>query len=312
MRDTWRRTLPPDGRRSLETLTATLIGETSTSATNSDIFPLEAWRTRLPGLAASYQSAKPVPHIYLPNMLAAQAAIEAADDFPDASTSAWTHYQHQNENKHGMTKRELFPSRLGEVCDALNSPSFVEWLSELTGIENLMADPTLEGGGLHQSGRGGFLNVHTDFSHHHYNTHWKRRINLIVYLNEDWQQDWGGALELWDSEMKHCVVKYPPAFNTAIIFNTDEKSYHGFPEPLQCPQNRNRKSLALYYYTLDTNKRSPQRSTNYRARPEDGALKAAMIWIDKQAVHYYSKAKAKFGFSDEIASRLLDRFSRRK
>lgn len=296
----------------METLTATLIGETSTSATNSDIFPLEAWRTRLPGLAASYQSAKPVPHIYLPNMLAAQAAIEAADDFPDASTSAWTHYQHQNENKHGMTKRELFPSRLGEVCDALNSPSFVEWLSELTGIENLMADPTLEGGGLHQSGRGGFLNVHTDFSHHHYNTHWKRRINLIVYLNEDWQQDWGGALELWDSEMKHCVVKYPPAFNTAIIFNTDEKSYHGFPEPLQCPQNRNRKSLALYYYTLDTNKRSPQRSTNYRARPEDGALKAAMIWIDKQAVHYYSKAKAKFGFSDEIASRLLDRFSRRK
>ena len=253
-----------------------------------------------------------MPHIHLLDFLNPLYAEEAALDFPDCSTGAWTHYQHQNENKHGMTKRQLFPARLGDVCDALNTPEFLEWLSELTGIPGLMADPSLEGGGLHQSGRGGFLNVHTDFSHHHYNTNWKRRINLIVYFNEGWQEQWGGALELWDSEMQACVVKYQPLFNHAVIFNTDERSYHGFPDALQCPEQSSRKSLALYYYTIDEGGLAAKRSTNYRARPEDGILKSTLIWMDKQAVHYYSKAKARFGFSDDLASRILDRFSHKK
>ena len=279
---------------------------------DSQLFPLHYWTAELPELARKYQTALPVPHIYIPTLLNPEGALAAATDFPSSSTSAWTHYQHQNENKHGMTKRQLFPARLGEVCDALNSPAFVEWLSVLTGIEGLMADPTLEGGGLHQSGRGGFLNVHTDFSHHHYNVQWKRRINLIVYFNEGWQEEWGGSLELWDNKMRSCVVKYPPLLNNAIIFNTDEDSYHGFPEPLRCPEQSTRKSLALYYYTLDNGAKAAKRSTNYRARPQDSLLKSTMIWLDKKAVHYYSQAKAKFGFSDELASRILDKFSRKR
>ncbi len=297
----------------METLSATLTEGKSLSPNKySTVVPLDEWTAQLPDLAAQYQSASPVPHIYMSSLLHREAALAAADDFPDASTSAWTHYQHQNENKHGMTRRQLFPARIGEVCDALNSQEFAEWLSVLTGIPGLMADPSLEGGGLHQSGRGGFLNVHTDFSHHHYNTNWRRRINLILYLNTGWQEEWGGALELWDTAMRNCVVKYPPSFNHAIIFNTDDKSYHGFPEPLQCPEGGTRKSLALYYYTLDDGTSTTPRSTNYRARPEDGMLKSAMIWLDKQAVHWYSRAKARFGFSDEFASKVLDKFSRKK
>jgi hypothetical protein len=275
-------------------------------------FPVERWQAQVSLLGREYRGAKPVPHIYLTDFLVPEIAAALEEEFPRPESDAWTHYQHQNENKHGMTKRERFPPRLGEAADALNSPAFVAWLSELTGIPGLLPDSLLEGGGLHQSGPGGYLNVHTDFTHHHYHKNWRRRVNLILYLNEGWQDEWGGAIELWDPQMKHCVAKYPPRMNCAFIFNTNEISYHGFPNPLACPPGRSRKSLALYYYTVEDEMRTAARSTNYRARPQDGALKSAMIWLDKKAVDLYSRAKARFGFSDDAISRILGALSRNK
>lgn len=276
------------------------------------LFPYARWTAELSSLASRYQENIPVPHIFLTDFLTPGIAQIIAEEFPDRQSDAWTHYQHQNENKLGMAKRECFPRELGVIADELNSTEFVSWLSKLTGIPGLMADPMLEGGGLHQSGRGGFLNVHTDFSNHHYHKHWRRRVNLILYLNAGWQEQWGGAIELWDDGMHHCVAKYPPLLNQALIFNTDDRSYHGFPEPLRCPEGVSRKSLALYYYTVDSGEKMNVRSTNYRARPGDGLGKAAMIWLDKQAVDLYSRAKARFGFSDEFASRILGLISKKK
>lgn len=276
------------------------------------LFPYARWNEELPALSREYQANIPIPHIFLEDLLEPQIARMIAEEFPGPKSEAWTHYQHQNENKLGLAKRERFPRDLGLVADELNSPEFVSWLSELTGIPGLMADPMLEGGGLHQSGRGGFLNVHTDFSNHHYHKNWRRRVNLILYLNEGWREEWGGSIELWDGSMHHCVAKYPPLLNQALIFNTDDRSYHGFPEPLQCPEGASRKSLALYYYTVESSENMTVRSTNYRARPEDGAMKAAMIWLDKQAVDLYSRAKARFGFSDELASKILGMISKKK
>jgi Rps23 Pro-64 3,4-dihydroxylase Tpa1-like proline 4-hydroxylase len=276
------------------------------------LVPLDRWRAKLSELGKKYRENLPVPHLYLTDLLTMKGAGALEEEFPRPNSDQWTHYQHQNENKHGMTKRELFPPKLGAGVDELNSPEFVAWLSELTGIPGLLADPSLEGGGLHQSGPGGYLNVHTDFSHHHYHKNWRRRINLILYLNHGWEDAWGGSIELWDPEMRHCVAKYPPRFNCALIFNTNEISYHGFPAPLTCPEGQSRKSLALYYYTEEAGEKGPVRSTNYRARPEDGAMKAAMIWLDKKAVDLYSRAKARFGFSDEFASKVLGKLSRKK
>jgi Rps23 Pro-64 3,4-dihydroxylase Tpa1-like proline 4-hydroxylase len=263
-------------------------------------------------LSAQYRSALPVPHLYMPQLIEEDDAAAAAAEFPSPDTAAWTHYQHQNENKLGMTRRESFPPRIGAVSDALNSPEFLDWLSQLTGIPSLLADPSLEGGGLHQSGRGGFLNVHTDFSHHHYNKHWKRRVNLILYLNQGWREEWGGHIELWDGAMKHQVAKYPPLFNCALIFDTNDISYHGFPEPLRCPEGESRKSLAFYYYTVETEAKSPVKSTNYRARPTDSSVASLKIWLDKQAVNLYSKAKTRFGFSDDFVSNILRKLSKTK
>ena len=280
------------------------------------LFPYERRQWALGGLAEQYSRNEPYPHILLADFLDTEIALEMAREFPQPVTQAWTQYKHANENKLGMPRRELFPALLGAVTDELNSPEFVAWISQLTGIPNLLADPMLEGGGLHQSERGGYLNVHTDFSQHHFRPNWHRRVNLILYLNPDWDESWGGSLELWEKsaegKMTRCVAKYPPLLNHAIIFTTSEKSLHGFPDPLTCPEGQSRKSLALYYYTSEANPGFASHSTEYFARPQDGWTKSAMIWLDKKTVDLYSRAKARFGFSDEVASRVLGWWSGRK
>jgi len=273
------------------------------------LFPYVKWSAQAPALSRQFRENKPYPHLHLREFLDPDVAAEMAAEFPGLETDAWTRYKHQNENKLGLARRSLFPPPLGEVVDELNSPAFLHWLSQVTGIPGLLSDSSLEGGGLHQSGPGGFLNIHTDFTTHHYHKNWHRQVNLILYLNPNWQERWGGAIELWDRDVRQCAVKIPPLFNEALIFQTNDISYHGFPEPLRCPEGESRKSLALYYYTLDP-KVTP-RSTNYRPRPEDGALKSALIWLDKEAVDLYSRAKARFGFSDDLASRILGFLSRK-
>jgi hypothetical protein len=284
----------------------------SASTETLRLFPSSRWTAQLPELSGRYQSAQPFPHIHLSDFLDPDAARSAAEEFPESSSQAWIQYKHFNENKAGLAKRELFPEALGKVVDELNGPEFLDWLSKLTGISNLVADPTLEGGGLHQSARGGFLNLHTDFTMHHHHKNWKRRINLIVYLNPGWELEWGGAIELWDQQMRECCASVPPLLNHALIFSTTDYSYHGFPEKLRCPDGVSRKSLALYYYTIESDASFIGHSTDYKARPTDSKAKSALIWLDKQAVHLYSRAKEKFGISDDAASKILGFFSRKK
>lgn len=284
------------------------------AATKSQVplFDYQRWSDRLPALSRQYQSNQPFPHLHLKDFLEPSVALELMNEFPEATSHAWIQYKHHNENKTGLTKRELFPPRIREVVDELNSPEFLAWLSDVTGIDGLVSDESLEGGGLHQSSRGGFLNVHADFTVHHHNKNWRRRINLIVYLNEGWQPEWGGAIELWNREMSRCEARVQPLLNHALIFNTDEFSFHGFPDRLTCPEGVSRKSLALYYYTPEVDLKAAGRSTNYRARPGDGPLHSTLIWADKQAVNLYSRLKETFGLSDDFASRVLGFLSRKK
>ena len=286
---------------------------TATATTEKPrLFPYGRWGRELPALSRSYSTAAPFPHIHLDNFLDAETASALADEFPAPSSDAWIQYKHFNENKSGLTKREMFPPTFQKVVEELNSPDFLAWLSGLTGIPGLISDPTLEGGGLHQSSRGGFLNMHADFTMHHHHKNWRRRLNLILYLNPVWQAEWHGAIELWDKDMRHCAASVPPLLNHALIFSTTDHSYHGFPEKLTCPENVSRKSLALYYYTIENDPNCVGHSTNYQARPGDAKVKAAVIWLDKKAVHLYSRAKETFGISDDFASKILGFLSRKK
>jgi len=289
-----------------------LMADPATVVVPYSRFPYCKWEPQVEELAKQYRENHPFPHIRLKDFLEPAVARAIAQEFPTHGTEAWTQYKHHNENKLGMTKRELFPPGLGSVADDLNSERFAAWLSRLTGIAGLMPDPSLEGGGLHQSARGGFLNVHTDFSVHHYQKNWRRRVNVLVYLNPIWKDEWGGAIEFWEPSMRRCGAKYPPLLNDAVIFTTDERSLHGFPDPLTCPEDVVRKSLAFYYYTIEHSPKFSLHSTDYRPRPSDGWRTRILIWLDKKAVDLYSRAKIRLGFSDEFASKVLGILSRKK
>jgi hypothetical protein len=269
------------------------------------------WRSQASRLAGQYRSASPFPHIWIDSFLDPDIVRRVVSEFPGPGDTEWIQYKHYNENKLGKSKREEFPALIGRLVDDLNSPAFVSVLAEITGIPGLMPDPMLEGGGMHQTESGGFLNVHADFTMHHYHPRWRRRCNLIIYLNEGWRPEWGGDLELWSRDMSACVTRISPVINRAVVFNTDETSFHGYPDPIRCPPDVTRKSLALYYFTEETDPHVVARSTNYRARPTDGA-KAFFIWADKTALDVYSRLKKRLGFSDEAVSRILKRLSRKK
>jgi len=281
----------------------------STTSVHSVAPTIFAPRTRrLPDLRAEYGAGQPFPHIVLDDFLNPDALESALQEFPDLRSEEWIHYTHVNERKFGLTSRHHFGPSLGTLIDALNGPAFVQWLEQLTGIRGLRADESLEGGGLHQSAQGGFLNVHADFTVHPHHRNWRRRVNLLVYLNHDWQDSYGGHLELWDREVRTCVRKVLPVFNRAVIFSTDPESFHGHPEPLACPAGMTRKSIALYYFTEES-KPAWVRSTEYRARPGDGWRRVS-IRLDNVVLRLYDRIKRALNLDDRFASRMLARLER--
>ncbi len=282
----------------------------TTRIATEPLFDYDHWAASLPTDARTYQQNEPYPHISFDNFLTPSAAEAAMAAFPAVTDAGWIHYVHVNEKKHGLNKMDLLPDPIQAVIREMNSPRFVAYLSQLTGIPNLLSDDSLEGGGLHQSKRNGFLNVHADFTVHPHKRNWRRRVNLLIYLNKDWQPDYRGDLELWDRQMKGVVTKIAPIFNRCAIFNTDEDSYHGLPDPILCPEDMTRKSIALYYFTEEAT--APTlRATNYKARPDDGA-KAILIWLDKKAVAAYTTIKRTFGINDAWISNVLNRLSGKK
>lgn len=152
----------------------------------------------------------------------------------------------EGPHSHGKYYSLHPPNGFLPVYAFFKSEEFVQYLRKLTGIEGLVSDPTNQGAGLSEIVDGGFLRVHADFSHHKHSG-FKRVLNVLFYLNEDWEDDWGGNLELWDNEMKGCQVSICPKLNTMAAFLTSEDSYHGHPSP-QAANGRTRRTLSFYYY----------------------------------------------------------------
>jgi hypothetical protein len=275
--------------------------------TTTHVFDYDKWTAKLPELSKQYQSANPYPYIVLENFLDPAILNECIAEFNRLNESdGWINYKHYNEDKRGLNKIDLLPDTIRGTIDELNSPGFLAWLSKLTGINDLQKDDGLEGGGIHQSTRGGFLNVHADFTVHPHHRNWQRRVNVLVYLNKDWQEEWGGKLELWDRNMKACEQSVLPVFNRCVIFNTDADSYHGHPLPMTCPEGSFRRSIALYYYTVEKN--PMRRATTYQARPGDGSNKL-LVKLDNALVSAYTAIKGKLGANDKMVSSVLRFFS---
>lgn len=221
----------------------------------------------------AYQANTPFPHVVVDNFLSKDSLKIVLDAIPEpdlskqkrdnsAKTQGGMKAQHgkvglNDEGKLNPVMRQLFWE--------LNSQGFLRFLQRLTDIDGLLPDPTLRGGGVHQTKRGGLLRVHADFNKHPvYNL--DRRINFILYLNPDWKEEYGGHLELWDRDVTECQSRVLPILNRCVIFNTSSWSFHGHPHPLTCPDDMYRRSIAMYYYS------------NGRPASDDSDEKHATIW----------------------------------
>jgi Rps23 Pro-64 3,4-dihydroxylase Tpa1-like proline 4-hydroxylase len=200
------------------------------------------------GLRERYQGAAPFPHIAIDDLFDDALLDELLAAFPKSDEIEWRRFESATEKKLGYDYRTVLEERLRWFLYEMNSVPVLQFLEGLTGIEGLIGDPYYGGAGPHQILPGGFLKVHADFNWHPV-LKLDRRLNLLVYLNKDWREEYGGHLELWDREMKACVDRVLPVFNRTVVFNTTDFSYHGHPEPLRCPEGRTRKSLSFYYYT---------------------------------------------------------------
>jgi Rps23 Pro-64 3,4-dihydroxylase Tpa1-like proline 4-hydroxylase len=198
--------------------------------------------------------AYPFPHTVIDNFFktdkldALLSNINALKD-EDAETKFTNPYSPYEFNKFAYNTN--YGDHLKKIFAELNSSEFITKLETITGIKDIIRnDTTLIGAGIHRIKNGGFLQLHTDFNsyHNHYGK-LDRRINLIIYMNPDWKEEYKGSLCLCDKEKKICCKKILPILNRCVILNTSNKSIHGHPERLNVPENVYRNSIAVYYYT---------------------------------------------------------------
>lgn len=227
-------------------------------------FDREACKALGAKLHDQYVLASPFPHIVIDNFLDPVVLRRIVDEFPRREKGRFS--DAYSQLKTGYTHGQIRSAYAQDLLNVLNSAPFLMFLQNLTGIRGLVSDAHYTGGGLHETARGGHLAIHADFNIHPHSK-LQRRLNLILFLNDDWDESWGGSLELWDQDMKACRESVAPTMARAVVFNTDSNSYHGHPDPLVCPPEVMRRSIALYYYTLPTSALIVPHTTRFQARP---------------------------------------------
>ena len=215
--------------------------------------------------ADRYQSAQPYNHICIDNFLPESVVNHVASDLkklPDAEAS----FSRAQENLKSSYNPERLPEYTRNLFHAFNSRPFILFLEEMTGITGLIPDPYYIGAGIHKTLNGGHLDIHADFNLHK-QMHVERRLNVLIYLNRDWQEDWGGSFEIWDREMRGKVASFVPTYNRMVCFSTGSDTFHGNPEPVNHPGGEPRQSIALYYYTATWDASRKAHSTIFKPRP---------------------------------------------
>lgn len=218
-------------------------------------------------LRDEYVNARPWPHLVLRGIFASGALQSAKRECLGVTpaemyrTVDWRQLKEETATPPGPFTETILRT--------LESDSFVAFLESLTGITNLVADPTRTQAGVHRTPRGGFTMVHRDFRRHPH-TSLYHRVNVLLYVNESWQERFGGYLELWPSNMSGEPTRIAPESNTLVIWETHDQTLHGLPDPIACPDGDARVALASYYYTREPRTvRVKRRGPTYARRPGD-------------------------------------------
>jgi Rps23 Pro-64 3,4-dihydroxylase Tpa1-like proline 4-hydroxylase len=229
------------------------------------LIPAATARSAAAPFAQEYQSQQPYPYGCFDNFLPPEIldrVREELQELPEAETS----FNRAQEKLKTSYIPERLPQYTRNLFYALNSRPFIGFLEELTGIEGLIPDPYFIGAGIHVVANGGHLDIHADFNHHG-KMNLERRLNVLIYLNKDWQEDWGGSFEIWDKNMQGKVKSFVPLFNRMVCFNTTSDSWHGNPATVANPNGDPRMSIALYYYTASWDETRKGHSTLFKPRP---------------------------------------------
>ncbi|HEU0045929.1 2OG-Fe(II) oxygenase [Sphingomonas sp.] len=241
-------------------------------------------------LRAAYQAATPYPHLIIDDFLDGQFADQVHEEARLTAANKDASNGITQSLKVACTDWAAFGPQTHRLISYFNSDEFIARLGEIVGIADLFGDPELEGGGIHMTRRTGFLKMHTDFNWHD-RLQADRRINILLYLNKDWQPAYRGELVLSDLELRD-PVSVEPIFNRLVIFNTNDLTLHGHPDPLMFPDNYPRTSIAMYYYShgKPEAERIRGRATTTRYLPRDkhdislkqGSLKARLGYLARR------------------------------
>lgn len=220
-----------------------------------------------------FETAQPFKHLVIDNFLVGEQAQILLENFPSFNPQKAISELGKVGGK--AVNEDLIG--LGGVYQQfgryVQAQEFLELISQLTGVDNLIPDPSFYGGGTHENLHGQELDPHIDFNFDE--RHWyHRRLNLLIYLNPQWQADWGGNLELHSNPRQpeeNKIKSFVPIFNRCLIFETNEHSWHGFSQ-INLPENQrhlSRKSLSIYLYTKERpgQELSPSHTTFYIPRP---------------------------------------------
>lgn len=235
-------------------------------------------------LRQRFSTATPFPSICIDNFLEKEFADAVHNSFPsfEEVRKIGRGFNAVNERgKFQLTDAASFPDAISKLHQVLASPDFLEILGRMSGYDDILADEQLVGGGVHQTGPRGHLDVHVDFNFiKERKLH--RRLNILVFFNKDWREEWGGRLELWDDKVKTCHHSFLPLFNRCVIFETSDISYHGVTA-VTCPEDYARKSFAAYYYTQepDANFDEDGHSTIFRARPNEHIKRTVFMPLER-------------------------------
>ena len=250
-------------------------------------------------LSSLYANAKPFPHLVIDNFLDESFAIDLENECRKASPNIDASNGFTQKGKTALNDWAFFPPLMEKACCYFNSGNFLRIIEQITGIKHLVSDPFLEGGGLHRTQTGGFLKMHTDFNFNK-KLDLHRRINVLFYLNSDYKDDWGGKLLLStrpSSQKLHEMTSISPIFNRLVIFNTNDKTFHGHPEPHAFPMDKPRTSLAFYYYStqkpLSERNRLATETTKYVPAKDDKINSTEGSF--KSRVGYYIRRWTPFG-----------------
>jgi Rps23 Pro-64 3,4-dihydroxylase Tpa1-like proline 4-hydroxylase len=244
---------------------------------------------RIAQLRKEFDEAKPYRHLVIDNFLQASFASDLNAHFPSVEALK-IHWKGLNENKFEGSEFENFHPRFKELKEAMFSEALSKWVTQVTGIEDVFITDDSLGAGIHQGANGSFLDIHIDFNIHHIkNVH--RRLNLLIYLEKNWKDEYGGHLEMWDAQMTKCEKKVKPEFNRCVIFETNEISYHGYGK-ITLPEGVTRKSFFSYFYTNEREGATGYHDTIFKARPEEGAVKKIQTDV-KETLKNTAKATLK-------------------